>query len=54
MPTLFNAYAEMFRVATFQADYSTGGARRCGADRKQLATPQRRCPHRLAKLVWLA
>lgn len=54
MPTLFNAYAEMFRIATFQVDYSARSTKRCGAERKQLATPQRRCPHRWAKLGWLA
>lgn len=54
MPTLFNAYAEMFRIATFQIDHSAHGTKRCGAGRKQLATPQRRCPHRWAKLGWHA
>lgn len=54
MPTLFNAYAEMFRIATFQGDYPIRGTKRCGADRLQLDTPRRRCPHRRTELGWLA
>jgi len=54
MPTLFNAYAEMFRIATFQADHSPRFAGRCGAGRQQLEVPQHRSPHRPAKLSWLA
>lgn len=54
MPTLFNAYAEMFRIATFQADHTAHGAKRCDADRLQLDAPHRRCPHRRTKFSWLA
>ncbi|MRX31975.1 hypothetical protein N7E70_016485 [Aminobacter sp. NyZ550] len=54
MPTLFNAYAEMFRIATFQVDHATRRTKCCDADRLQLDAPQRRCPHRGAKLGWNA
>lgn len=54
MPTLFDAYADLFRIATFQADHSARARGRCSADRRQLETPQHRCPHRPAKLSWLA
>lgn len=54
MPTLFNAYAEMFRIATFQTDHAVDRTKRCDADRLQLDAPQRQCPHRRAKLSWLA
>ncbi|MEJ6783033.1 hypothetical protein [Aminobacter sp. Piv2-1] len=54
MPTLFDAYADLFRIATFQAENSARAKGRCGAGRRQLEAPQHRCPHRPAKLSWLA
>lgn len=54
MPTLITAYADVFRIATFQAGHSVRAAGRCSADRRQVEIPQRRCPHRPAKFSWLA
>lgn len=53
MPTLIDAYADMFRIATFQADRSTPATDRC-TDRRQLEAPQRRWPNRPGKRSWLA
>ncbi|WP_378951974.1 hypothetical protein [Mesorhizobium sp. ANAO-SY3R2] len=53
MPTLIDAYADMFRIAMFQTDHSTSGTGRW-TDRRQLEPPQRRWPNHPGKRSWLA
>lgn len=54
MPTIFDAYADLFRIATFQSESCPPAAGRCGAGRGRLDAPQHRCPHRPAKLSHVA
>ncbi|WP_269929916.1 hypothetical protein [Aminobacter sp. HY435] len=54
MSTIFDVYAGMLRIATFQTDSGVMRAKRCDAGPRQLEAPQRPCPHGRAKPGWFA